>query len=262
MVEDSVIRSAHYRRLSRHNSSAVAMMRLHCFPYAGAGCAMFSHWSSYLPTQIEVRPARLPGREGLLAAQPEANLVRLSESLFASMETSGVQQIALFGHSMGALLAFEVARRMREAGLQPTYLFVSACRAAQLPTSGQPLHGLSDREFLMELERRYGRVAGPSADNEELVQLMLPTLRADLTSVESYQYVKQAPLNCPIMAMGGNEDGWMSAAELNAWRAQTTGPFSLRMFSGGHFFLRDQTEQVVQTMGRKLRVYLDARPTR
>ena len=148
------------------------------------------------------------------------------------------QPFALFGHSLGALVSFELARRIRrQYGVHPARMFVSAARAPQLPHRGASIHNLPEREFIAELRTLNG-TPGAVLDHKELMEIMLPLLRADFALYENYAYSTDRPLNCPISAFGGLHDDRLNDSDLEAWRAQTSGPFSLRMFPGDHFFLK------------------------
>jgi len=145
---------------------------------------------------------------------------------------------AFFGHSLGALVSFELTRRLRrEYGVHPVRLFVSAGRAPQIPRRGPPIHALPEEELLAELRRLNG-MPGELMEHEELMEIMLPLLRADFAVYETYVYTNEPPLNCPISAFGGIQDHRVKDSDLEAWRAQTNVSFSLRMFPGDHFFLK------------------------
>jgi medium-chain acyl-[acyl-carrier-protein] hydrolase len=147
---------------------------------------------------------------------------------------------AFFGHSMGSLVAFELAREMRRRGLPgPELLMVSGHRAPQRPDPEPPIHGLPEHEFLEEIRQLNGT---PEAvlKNPELLQLVIPVLRADFEVCETYAYEEETPLACPIAAFGGTEDADVPREDVAAWSHQTTGPFTLRMFPGGHFYFLDQ----------------------
>jgi medium-chain acyl-[acyl-carrier-protein] hydrolase len=146
---------------------------------------------------------------------------------------------ALFGHSMGALLSFELARELRRQGLPaPRHLFVSGRRAPHLPPARRGLHLLPDGEFLEELRRLEGTPAEFFAE-AELVQLALPALRADFELCDAYVYAPDSPLACPVTALGGTSDPGVAADDLDAWREHTTGDFRRHLLPGGHFYLLD-----------------------
>ncbi len=213
-------------------------LRLFCFPYAGAGALIFRTWSDGLPGDVEVCPVQLPGRGTRLMERPFTQLSPLIEALAEALVPLLDRPFAFFGHSLGALVSFELARQVRrQYGMHPVRLFVSAGRAPQIPRRGPRIHTLPDREFLIEL----GRLNGTPSEllgHEELMEIMLPVLRADFALYETYFYSSEPPLNCPISAFGGLQDQRVSDSDLEAWRAQTGVSFSLRMFPGDHFFLK------------------------
>jgi medium-chain acyl-[acyl-carrier-protein] hydrolase len=211
-------------------------LRLFCFPYAGASASIFRHWSEALPAEVEVCPIQLPGRGTRLTEPPFIQLSPLVDALAQAVAPLLDKPFAFFGHSLGALIGFELARRLRgQYGAHPARLLVSALRAPQLPGRGAPIHALPEGEFIAELRRLNGT---PMAvlDHKELMEIMLPLLRADFALYEKYEYSPEPPLNCPISAFGGMQDCRVRESDLAAWRVQTNVSFSLRMFPGDHFF--------------------------
>jgi medium-chain acyl-[acyl-carrier-protein] hydrolase len=159
---------------------------------------------------------------------------------------------AFFGHSMGALVSFELARLLRkEYNISPVHLFVSGRHAPQIPDTKPPVHALPEPEFKEELRRLNGT---PEAvlQNAELMQLLVPILRADFAVLETYVYTTEPPLNCPITAYGGSEDEEASYDELQAWQKQTNAAFSLQMFTGDHFFLHSAQSLLLQSLSQEL----------
>lgn len=224
--------------ISFRKPGAKTRLRLFCFPYAGAGALLFRSWSHCLPADVEVCPVQLPGRGTRMLERPYTQLSPLVEALAQALAPLLDRPFAFFGHSLGALVSFELARRIRrQYGVHPVHLFVSAGRAPQILHRGLPIHTLPDKEFLMELRRLNG-TPSELLDHAELMELMLPLLRADFAVYETYQYSSEAPLNCPISAFGGLQDNKVSDSDLDAWRVQTSVSFSLRMFPGDHFFLK------------------------
>lgn len=159
---------------------------------------------------------------------------------------------AFFGHSMGGLVSFELTRLLRrEYGVSPVHLFVSGHRAPQVPDPDLPIHALPESEFLEEL-RRFNGTPEAVLKNAELMQLLLPTLRADFAVIETYAYTPETPLECPITAYGGLQDREVSCNELEAWREQTNASFVLQMFPGDHFFLHSSGSLLLQALHQKL----------
>lgn len=160
---------------------------------------------------------------------------------------------AIFGHSLGALVGFELARQLRrQSGVQPVRLFISADRAPHIPPRDRPIHALPDRELLAELRRLNG-TPGQVLEEVELMQIMLPVLRADFAVYETYVYSTEPPLACVISSFGGSQDQRVSRGDLEAWREQTSASFSLRMFPGDHFFLNTTQPLLLQVLSQELR---------
>jgi medium-chain acyl-[acyl-carrier-protein] hydrolase len=237
--------------ISYRQSGPKTRLRLFCFPYAGAGALIFRTWSDALPPDVEVCPVQLPGRGTRLAERPFTRLSPLVEALAQALAPILDRPFAFFGHSLGALVSFELARQIRrQYGVHPVRFFVSAGRAPHIPHRVPPIHTLPDKEFLTELHRLNG-TASELLDHEELMEIMLPLLRADFALYETYVYLAEPPLDCPISAFGGLQDHRVCKSDLEAWRAHTSGSFSLRMFPGDHFFLKQPL--LLQALSQELR---------
>jgi medium-chain acyl-[acyl-carrier-protein] hydrolase len=229
-----------------------ACVRLFCFPYAGGSASIFRTWSGGLPAEIEVCPVQLPGRGSRLMEPPYTRLSRLVQTLSRVLHPYMDVPFAFFGHSMGALLCFELARQLRRLyGLNPLHLFVSGHRAPQIPDPDPPIHQLPDDEFMEELHCLNG-TPEDVLQNALLMQLMLPALRADFEMCEAYMYTIEAPLGCPISAFGGLQDQNILRSDLEAWRDQTSVSFKLRMFPGDHFFLHTSKLLLLETLSEEL----------
>jgi medium-chain acyl-[acyl-carrier-protein] hydrolase len=230
-----------------------ARLRLFCFPYAGTGATIFRTWSDGLPADVEVCPVQLPGRGTQLMETPFTQLSPLIEALAQALVPLLDKPFAFFGHSLGALVGFELARQFRrQSGIQPVRLFVSADRAPQIPHRDRPIHALPEGEFLGGLRRLNG-IPGKVLEDAELMQIMIPVLRADFAVYETYVYSTEPPLNCPISTFGGLQDHRVSRGDLEAWRDQTSVSFSLRMFPGDHFFWNTTQPLLLQALSQELR---------
>lgn len=229
-------------------------VRLFCFPYAGGGASVYTSWRRVLGPEIEVVPVQLPGRESRFVEAPVKDIATLLLDIDWQRSTyNDAKPWALFGHSMGALIAFEVARYCRHKALPaPVHLFVSGCTAPQLPREDPPLQHVSDKEFITQVSQRYDGIPREVLEHEELLELVLPALRADMELVESYRYTEEEPLTCPVTAFGGLQDRSVSHEDLLAWKRQTEGPFVARMFPGGHFFLRESAASLLATIKKDL----------
>jgi medium-chain acyl-[acyl-carrier-protein] hydrolase len=229
---------------------APAAIRLLALPYAGGDTSIFATWTELLPWEIELWPVQLPGR-GRRALEPAyAAVGPLAGALAGPLadawaaEPGPAPQLAIFGHSMGALVGFELARELRRrGGPAPRHLLVAGRPAPQLLPRYSPLADLPDAELFEQMHRRYG-YALPAADGplDELLEAMRPTVRADLRVSETYVHAEEPPLDCPITAFGGLADPTLTREELDAWRHQTRGPFRTRMLPGGHFFLETEPD--------------------
>lgn len=214
-----------------------AAVRLFCFPYSGAAASIYYPWAEMLPPSIEVCPVQLPGHGTRLREPLATRLTPQVEALAAGLAPACDRPFAFFGHSMGALLSFELARHLRRQGKPgPIHLFVSGHGAPHLPDRNPPLHQLPDDQFVAKLRELNG-TPEEVLRHAELLQLLTPILRADFAVCETYVYQPEPPLDCPISAYGGLGDGYVNREELAAWQEQTTGRFSLRMFPGDHFYL-------------------------
>ena len=212
---------------------------LFCFPHAGGGASWFREWSRQSPHSIRLYPVELPGRENRLHDRPFDRLMPLVEALIHDVAPYVYRPFAFYGHSMGALIAFELARSLRViAEVQPCHLFLSGCQAPNRPLKRAPIHALPRAAFVREL-RRMGGTPAEILECGELMDLMLPTLRADFALCETYVFRPGPLLTCPISAFGGTEDPLIFRDDLVAWHEHTEGAFAVRFFPGGHFFTHE-----------------------
>lgn len=217
-----------------------ANVRLFCFPYAGGGESIFRSWQQSLSDTIEVCAVQLPGRGSRISEPP---CTQINELVWATGEAIAPyldKPFALFGHSMGALIAFEFARHLREEySAQPVHLFVS----------GRPSPQTMSESFELD------QVDTESLEDPELMELMLPILRADLALCESYTFTPQPPFRFPITAFGGLADHGVPRHRLEEWREHTTGSFVLRLFPGDHFFLDTCRLPLLEAISKELEQY-------
>jgi len=217
---------------------AVSTLRLFCFPHVGAGGGAFNLWQpAWIPDNIELWTVRLPGREQRLSERPFHRMEPLVEALYEATATQLSGPYAFYGHSLGALVAFEMARKIQRLGKQgPIRLLISAHTAPQLGLCRPVLHNLPDKEFLGAL-RRFAGTPDEALENEDLMSIMMVALRADFEVDETYSYEEGQPLDCPISVFGGIDDADVSQDALAAWKTQTSQKFSLQMMEGDHFFI-------------------------
>lgn len=229
-----------------------AKLRLLCLPYAGGGASLFNSWADFFPASVEICAVQLPGHESKRSEPAFTELTSLIALLTKVLQPFLGTRFALFGHSMGALLSFELARRFRrELKLAPSLLIVSGQRAPQLRDPVPPTHLLPDEEFVDRLKQMGGTPEGV-LESSELMELFLPLLRSDFQLCETYVYSPDDPLECPISAFGGVEDVRVSEPELAAWSVQTRGRFDLRMFPGKHFFLNSSRGMFLRALSQRL----------
>lgn len=241
----TVARSSPWIVTHREASSGI---RLICFPYAGGGAAVFRSWAQddFLP-DTEVCAIQLPGRESRITESPVGDLRRLVSMLGDAMEPYLDRPFAFFGHSIGALVSFELARELRRTRrIEPIHLFASGCPAPHLQNTEQ-ICDLPDGEFL-EHVCRFNGTPPDVLNHPELMRLMLPALRADFSLRDRYLFRDEPPLSCPITSFGGMGDAHVDGATLGTWRQHTGERFQLWLFQGDHFFLRSAQRPILEVL--------------
>jgi surfactin synthase thioesterase subunit len=230
-----------------------ARVRLFCFPHAGGGGSAYRLWSGGLPEGVEVCAVQPPGRESRLSEPAAASVRELVEGLLPELARHLDLPFAFFGHSMGAVVAAETARALLAAGgPPPRHLVVSARRPPHLAGTEPPLHPLPDDAFVAEVQRRYGGIHPEVARHADLMALLLPGLRADIRALETHRPPPRPPLPCPVSAFGGADDRLTPRAHLDAWRGETSGPFRVRVFPGGHFYLDARRAELLADLAASL----------
>lgn len=255
---DSLLVESPYIRRSRR---AQARCRLICFPHAGAGVSFFNDWPALLPPEVEVVGVQLPGRQDRIAEPPFTDVDRLVATLTHVLRPLLTIPVAFFGHSGGALAAFELARALERAPTAEAEIvgvFPSGQAAPHLPLP-PPVHDLPSADFQRAMLRLGGTTEGVAAD-PALMSYLEPSLRADFRLWGTYRFRPGRPLTAPVLAFGGHDDERASQEAIEAWGEHTSGPFARRMFPGGHFFLADVTKDVVQAVGDALLRTLRDRP--
>jgi len=228
-----------------------ARIRLFCFPYAGGSSQIFRNWSDSLSQEIEVCLLQLPGRGNRIQEPAHTGLDALVQDIFEGIIPYLSKPFAFFGHSMGALVSFELARYLRRMQAPvPAQLFLSGRSAPQIPDADPPTYNLPEAEFIKAVRSLNG-TPGEVLEHPELMRLMIPLLRADFSVCQTYSYVAESPLNCPITAFGGLEDNEVARESLEAWREHTTDDFKLRMLPGDHFFLHSQQAQLLRILSQE-----------
>lgn len=229
------------------------LLRLFCFPYAGGGASLFRSWSQALAGRVEVCPVELPGRGTRRREDPLEDLAALVPDLAEGLGPWLDRPFALFGHSVGALVAFELARHLRRVRRpQPHALFLSAHRSPSLPYRGRLIKTLSEEELNQRL-RRFGGTPPELLEQPELLRHSSKVLRADSTLSQTYVHREERPLDLPIHVFGGVSDPIVPLEQLEGWRCQTSARFTLRTVPGDHFFLHSTEPLILGILGHELR---------
>jgi len=239
------------------NPNPTSTFRLFCFPYAGSGPVVFRDWHLGLSGEIEVWSILLPGRESRIRETPFSNLRPLIETLVCEFKAFLDQPFAFFGHSLGALIAFELTLQLRRQSLSlPAQLFLSGRPASGFPDNRPHIHALNDDAFTEAIQQRYNGIPEVILQEPELLALFLPILRADISILETYEYTPEIPLDVPISVFGGQQDPAASRQQLEAWQDFTTDRFDLHMFPGNHFFIQEHRRQLLAVISTSLKPYI------
>ncbi|GHH24575.1 thioesterase II family protein [Streptomyces rubradiris] len=229
-----------------------AGVRLFCLPYAGGAAAAYRTWRELAPGHVRVHPLELPGRGARWGETPVNRMPLMTELLADALAEHLERPYALFGHSMGGLIAFELARTLRARGLpQPAHLFVSGSAAPDLPRTRKPIHAAPDADVLEEL-RFLGGTPAELLDDPGLMELVLPALRADFALLETYRYQPQPPLTVPLTVFGGESDPLVASDQLHRWLRQSDAGPRLVVLPGEHFFLHSSVADVLGTIADAL----------
>lgn len=224
-------------------------VRLFCVPYSGASASVYARWQRQLPVSVQVCPVELPGRGARFAEPLATDLTTLARQLATEILPLTAQPYALFGHSLGALLAVEIAYALRELGAPTPQVLVASGTEAPSARADDDLRTPLDDSQLIERLQTLGGTAPEVLDSPELLDLILPVLRADFLLCGTYRPLARAPLDCPIRVFGGLDDD-TSRYALGAWQRETCGDFSLQWFEGGHFFIASSQARVLTALGQ------------
>ncbi|MEU3096491.1 alpha/beta fold hydrolase [Streptomyces sp. NPDC006967] len=220
-------------------------LTLHCLPYAGCSARVYDGWRARLPASIRVEPLEFPGRGSRCTELPVSALPALLEDLGHVVTAGGQGPYALFGHSFGALIAYELARYLIASGHPaPKCLFVSGCRAPHLATPENPVFARPDDDFKLRLAQ-IGGTPEELLQNDELMDLYIPVIRADYTILDNYRVTKREPLPCSVVALYGSDDTDADEESVASWEAYTQGGFTLRRVTGDHFFLHSAEDELL-----------------
>jgi surfactin synthase thioesterase subunit len=219
---------------------------LFCFPYGGGNPAFYQNWEVYLSDYFQICPVQLPGR-GIRFSEPSYTDIRaLVRDIVAAIQPYLSNRFSFFGHSMGALVSFEVARLLQSKSLSlPENVFVSGYHAPHIPDPGRKIHHLPDDEFLDGIADMNG-LPDELVQNREFLSVFLPALRADFTMCETYKYQSGEKLKSSIVALGGSDDPEAREEHLRKWQEQTIREFSLHILDGDHFYIHRKEMEIIQ----------------
>lgn len=246
--------------IRRFHPTAGRPCRLVCLPHAGGTASFFFPFSQRLAAHADVLAVQYPGRQDRRLEPALDSVEELVPALHAALRPYDDLPLVLFGHSMGAVLAFELARRMEREGTGPLGLIVSGRRAVDILRDDR-VHTLGDAALIEEVRVLAGTDPGLLQD-EEILRMVLPALRADFKAVETYRYRPDGsgpPLRCPLSVLTGTSDPRVSPEQAMAWRELTEGPFGFRSFPGGHFYLATQQDAVSAAVAEDLRSFAEGR---
>lgn len=250
--------NVHQKWFSTVRPNPGASLRLFCFPYAGAGASVFRTWWRDLPNEVEICSVQLPGRETRFRERLYTSLPPLIEVLSAVALPLLDRPFAFFGHSMGGLIGFELARALRRIGApSPQVLFLSGRRSPESRRleSDVELHQLPEPALWEQLIQMNG-IDPQFLEQKELMSLLIPVIRADFSVCETFLHPNEAPLGCPIVAFGGDRDQTVLLEHLMGWRAETTGGFEIKVIPGTHFFFREAWNDFSRVLNHSLSPFL------
>ena len=244
--------------ISYSKISVAPALRLFCLPYAGGNAAVFNSWPDALPKRVQVCAVELPGRRRRFGEDAYSSMPPLARDLALVLRQYMDLPYAIFGISLGALIGFELAHELLKLGHAPVHLFVANCRAPHLPDEDPPAYALSDSDLLTRI-RCLGATPEAVMQHDELMKLMLPTIRADFKLAATYRYFPKRQLTFPITAYLGSEDPTLTLGHLRPWREHTQSAYRLEVLRGNHYLVDTGREALLQAISAELNCYLDAR---
>ncbi|RCG28782.1 thioesterase [Streptomyces diacarni] len=232
--------------LRRFHPAPDAGVRLVCFPHAGGSATFYLPVSRMLSPSIEVVPVQYPGRQERRGEPCVSDIGELADRVVEELLSLNTKPLALFGHSMGAVVAYEVARRLESKEIKPLRLFVSGRRAPSR-TRGGRVRQRDDNGLIDELKKLSG-TDSQILDDPDMLRMILPAVRSDYKAVESYRHTPGPRLDCPVVALTGDDDPQVTLDEATAWSEHTVGGFALKVYEGGHFYLNSHTAAVLEVI--------------
>lgn len=240
------------KHIIRHQPRENPRLRIFCFPYAGGSAAIYRVWNTDFPLDIELCSVEIPGRIQL--RMPPANTMsELVDAIFPDIVELLDRPFIFFGHSFGSIIAYEMAKRLQEKNQKlPEHLWVSSRRAPQIPMTAEPSYHLPDAEFIDAMQHQYNAIPQAVLNEKDLLKLLLPILRADIKINETYVGELNPKLTIPVTVLYGHQDHSVSRENLEKWCETTVGPFEIKEFPGGHFFIDSERRSVTQTLLEKI----------
>ena len=232
----------------RYHPAKNASARLVCLPHAGGSAPFFLPVSAALSPRVDVVAMQYPGRQDRRAEKPIGNMTELADRIYEVLRGQPELPVTIFGHSLGAIVGFEVARRLEAAGNDPVRLFASGRRGPSTRRD-ETVHLRDDAGILTEVRRLNGTASALLSD-DELMRAALPALRADYQVAETYRCPSDVTVDFPITVLTGDADPKTTPVEAKAWAAHTMGAFDVHVFRGGHFFLTDHVDAITKLLGR------------
>jgi surfactin synthase thioesterase subunit len=244
---------AHFQKWVRNfNPAPDGTVRLVCLPHAGGSASFYFPMAKAFGPGTEVMAVQYPGRQDRRGEPGIDSITAYADEIFAILRHLDDRPLMLFGHSMGAVLAYEVAVRMARAGLPSPMRLIVSGRRAPSRYRDENVHQHSDEEIVAELRALGGPHQGLLTD-PEMLSLILPAIRGDYRAIELYRHDAAARLDCPVTVLIGDDDPRVSIEEARAWAEHTTGPTELEVFRGGHFYLVEHSRDVIDLVGRRLK---------
>ena len=245
------------KKIRYHTTIEKPQLRVFCFPYAGGGASLFRTFHETMPQGVEVVPIQYPGRENLVKEPLLNSIDELVTAIYPDVKEMLDVPCVFLGYSLGALVAFEMVRKLRrENNPLPKELIVAAHRSPHLPDSTVQIHRLPDKEMINVLRKTITDVPDQLWENAEMLKVYLPMIRADVTVSETYRYIEEKPLPCAITACGGTHDDHVSEEEILAWQKQTSAQFAHNMIDGTHFFFHDEEQRFQKIVLEEIKKWL------
>jgi surfactin synthase thioesterase subunit len=214
---------------------------LFCFPYAGSGASIFYSWANHLNPKINIYGFQAPGKEDRISEDLIIDLNILIQNAVQELKQIINKPFVLFGHSMGSVLAFEIAKSLESENITPKLVILSGRPPPKFGLRMNPISHLGDKELITELYKLEGTDTR-ILENDELMELLLPIIRADFRISEAYQSSASLKINSPMIAIGSEEDPWLNEAEFNDWKDYSNSTTKIQFFPGGHFYLREHLD--------------------